>query len=257
MKTTNSRRDFIKKSATLAIGALATKSLLSNPLSAIPTDFIEEQPNLLMANNFTLAPLPYAYDALEPFIDKETMEIHYTKHHQGYVTNLNKAIEGVDKTILGANPTLESLFEKMPQLPMAVRNNAGGHYNHTLFWTLMTPAKMQTAPSGKLLEALTSTFGSVDEFKKQFNEGASKRFGSGWAWLVVSKDKLAITSTPNQDNPLMNLDSIEKKGFPLLGIDVWEHAYYLKYQNKRADYASAWWNVVNWQTVEKRFAGAV
>jgi Fe-Mn family superoxide dismutase len=257
MKITNSRRDFIKKSATLALGALATNSLLSNPKTDIPADFIEEQPNLLTTTNFTLAPLPYAYDALEPSIDKQTMEIHYSKHHQGYVTNLNKAIEGVDKTILGENPTLEGLFAKMPQLSMAVRNNAGGHYNHSLFWTVMTPAKMRTTPSGKLLEALTHTFGSLDEFKKQFEDAAAKRFGSGWAWLIVDKNKLAITSTPNQDNPLMNLDSIETKGYPLLGIDVWEHAYYLKHQNKRAEYIAAWWNVVNWQTVEKRYTGII
>ena len=195
-------------------------------------------------------PLPYAYDALEPYIDAQTMEIHYSRHHQAYFNNLVKAVAGTE---LEGQP-LEALFPKMSQLPVAVRNNGGGHWNHALFWKSLSP-QGGGQPDGELLAAIEKAFGSFDEFKKQFDAAAVGRFGSGWAWLGVGADgKLFISSTPNQDNPLM--DVAEKRGTPLLGLDVWEHAYYLKYQNKRADYIAAFWNVVNWPEVAARFAAA-
>ncbi|PJJ76674.1 Fe-Mn family superoxide dismutase [Thermoflavifilum aggregans] len=199
---------------------------------------------------FTLPPLPYAFDALEPYIDKTTMEIHHGKHHGGYVTNLNNAIAGTD----AENKTIEEILKQVSKYPVAVRNNGGGHYNHSLFWTLLSP-KGGGQPSGKLAEAINSTFGSFDKFKEEFNKAAMGRFGSGWAWLIVQNGKLAITSTPNQDNPLM--DVAEQQGTPILGLDVWEHAYYLKYQNRRADYVNAFWNIVNWPEVEKRYEAAL
>ena len=193
-------------------------------------------------------PLPYAYDALEPYIDAQTMEIHYSRHHQAYFNNLTKAVAGTD---MEGQP-LEALFAKMSQLPVAVRNNGGGHWNHALFWKSLSP-QGGGQPDGDLLAAIEKAFGSFDEFKKQFDAAAVGRFGSGWAWLSVGADgNLFISSTPNQDNPLM--DVAEKRGAPLLGLDVWEHAYYLKYQNKRADYIAAFWNVVNWPEVAARFA---
>ncbi len=201
----------------------------------------------LTMGKFELPKLPYEYDALEPFIDKMTMEIHHTKHHNAYVTNLNKAIEGTEME----GKTIEELLKKVSGLPAAVRNNGGGHYNHSLFWTLMKKGG-GGMPTGDLEKEITSTFGSFEEFKKKFSDAGATRFGSGWAWLVVSNGKLAITSTPNQDNPLM--DVAEVKGTPILGLDVWEHAYYLKYQNKRPDYIENWWNIVNWDEVAKRFA---
>lgn len=201
--------------------------------------------NFIMGK-FELPKLPYDYNALEPHIDKQTMEIHHTKHHNTYVTNLNKAIEGTEME----GKTLEELMKKVSGLPTAVRNNGGGHYNHSLFWTLMKKGS-NGMPTGDLEKKITSTFGSFEEFKKKFSEAAAGRFGSGWAWLVLSNDKLVISSTPNQDNPLM--DVAEVKGTPILGLDVWEHAYYLKYQNKRVDYIENWWNVVNWDEVAKRF----
>jgi Fe-Mn family superoxide dismutase len=252
MTTTNSRRDFIKKSATLALGTIAAGSIANNLVTA-STPFSEEAA-LTEGGKFTLPALPYGYDALEPHIDKLTMEIHHTKHHQAYITNLNKALETADTAVTGASPTLEILFAKMDKLPPAIRNNAGGHYNHSLFWTLMSPATAENAPSGKLAEAIKTTFTSVEEFKKQFADAATKRFGSGWAWLVVKNGKLSISSTANQDNPLMNLESIEIKGTPVLALDVWEHAYYLKNQNRRADYINSWWNVVNWKTAESLYS---
>jgi Fe-Mn family superoxide dismutase len=255
MTVTNSRRDFIKKSATLALGTI-TASSIANNLATNAASFPEETEQLAEGGKFTLPALPYGYDALEPHIDKLTMEIHHTKHHQAYITNLNKALETVDTAITGASPTLETLFAKMDKLPPTIRNNGGGHYNHSLFWTLMGPGTAENAPSGKLAEAIKTTFTSVEEFKKQFADAAAKRFGSGWAWLVVRNGKLSITSTANQDNPLMNLDSVEVKGTPLLALDVWEHAYYLKNQNRRADYINSWWNVVNWKTAESLFSSA-
>ena len=192
-------------------------------------------------------PLPYAYDALEPYIDARTMEIHYSKHHQAYFNNLTKAVAGTELE----GKSLESLFPKISQLPAVVRNNGGGHWNHAFFWKSMAP-KAGGEPSGALRAAIDKDFGSFDEFKKQFEAAAVGRFGSGWAWLVAGADgKLFVSSTPNQDNPLM--DVAEKRGTPLLGLDVWEHAYYLKYQNKRADYAGAFWNIVYWPAVAKRY----
>lgn len=196
---------------------------------------------------FTLPNLPYDFNALEPHIDARTMEIHHGKHHNAYVTNLNKAIEGTD----AAKLSIEDICKNISKYPVAVRNNGGGHYNHSLFWTVMGP-KAGGNPSGALADAINAAFGSFDEMKTKFNAAAGGRFGSGWAWLIKdASGKLAITSTPNQDNPLM--DIAEVKGTPILGLDVWEHAYYLHYQNRRPDYAAAFWNVVNWAEVAKRF----
>lgn len=199
---------------------------------------------------FTLPALAYATDALEPHIDKMTMEIHHGKHHQAYVTNLNKALEGKPE----ADSSIDDIIKNISKFPMAVRNNGGGHYNHSLFWTWLSPSG-GGEPTGKLAEAINSTFGSFADFKTKLSEAGATRFGSGWAWLIVTADKkLAVTSTPNQDNPLM--DIAEVKGTPILGIDVWEHAYYLKYQNRRPDYLAAIWNVVNWNHVAELYAKA-
>ena len=198
---------------------------------------------------FELPALPYAPDALEPHIDKATMEIHHGKHHQAYVTNLNKAIEGTDL----AGKSIEDLLAHISKAAPAVRNNGGGHYNHSLFWKLLSP-KSAGKPSGELAAAIDKAFGSFDKFKEAFANAGATRFGSGWAWLVVSGGELKVTSTPNQDNPLM--DIAEVKGAPILGMDVWEHAYYLKYQNRRPDYIAAFWNVVNWDEVAKLYAAA-
>ncbi|MFM8348492.1 MAG: superoxide dismutase [Bacteroidota bacterium] len=196
---------------------------------------------------FTLPTLPYAFNALEPHIDARTMEIHHGKHHNAYVTNLNNAIAGTPAEGL----SLEEICKNISKYPVAVRNNGGGHYNHSLFWTLMAP-NAGGNPEGALGDAINAAFGSFDEFKTKFNAAATGRFGSGWAWLIKDEaGKLAISSTPNQDNPLM--DIAEVKGTPLLGLDVWEHAYYLHYQNRRPDYCAAWWNLVNWAEVAKRF----
>lgn len=194
---------------------------------------------------FTLPPLPYAYNALEPHIDEQTMKIHHDKHHQAYVDNLNKAIAGTEHE----NKSLEDLIANAGKISPAVRNNGGGHWNHTFFWDILSADG--GAPSGSLAEAINSTFGSFDEFKAKFNTAGATRFGSGWAWLIVKDGKLEVTSTPNQDNPLM--DVAEVKGAPILGVDVWEHAYYLKYQNKRPDYLAAIWNVINWKKVQENF----
>lgn len=195
---------------------------------------------------FTLAPLPYAHDALEPHIDTTTMQIHHGKHHQAYVDNLNKAIAGTPNE----NKSLEELVAQAGSISPAVRNNGGGHWNHTFFWESLSPTG--GAPSGALLEAINKTFGSLDGLKEKMNNAGMTRFGSGWAWLIKdASGALAVSSTTNQDNPLM--DVAEVKGTPLLGVDVWEHAYYLKYQNKRADYLAAFWNVVNWDKVASRF----
>jgi superoxide dismutase, Fe-Mn family len=195
---------------------------------------------------FELPNLPYAFDALEPYIDKMTMEIHHDKHHAGYVNNLNKAVEGT--TLEGKS--LEELLKGISKHPVAVRNNGGGHWNHSLFWTIMTKGG-GGSPSGNLANAINSNFGSFEDFKKAFSGTAAGRFGSGWAWLIVKDGKLLVTSTPNQDNPLM--DVAELQGTPILGLDVWEHAYYLKYQNKRPEYIENWWSVVNWAEVSKKF----
>ena len=196
---------------------------------------------------FELPKLPYAYDALEPYIDKMTMEIHYTKHHNGYVNNLNNAIAGSDLE----KKSLEEILKDVSKSPTAVRNNGGGHFNHSLFWTIMKKGG-GGQPTGKLADAINSAFGSFDEFKSKFTTAAATRFGSGWAWLIVQNNKLVVTSTPNQDNPLM--DVADQKGSPVLGLDVWEHAYYLKYQNRRPEYIENWWNVINWDEVAGKFS---
>ncbi|MGE5809951.1 MAG: superoxide dismutase [Ignavibacteria bacterium] len=196
---------------------------------------------------FELPSLPYSYDALEPYIDKQTMEIHHTKHHNAYVTNLNKAIETTD----AQNKSLEDILKSVSKYPAAVRNNGGGHYNHSLFWKLMKKGG-GGFPKGDLEKAINSAFGSFEAFKKQFSDAATGRFGSGWAWLVFNDGKLTVTSTPNQDNPLM--DVAEVKGKPVLGLDVWEHAYYLKYQNRRPEYIENWWNTINWDEAANLFS---
>ncbi len=198
---------------------------------------------------FELPKLPYAYDALEPHIDAKTMEIHHSKHHNAYVTNLNNAIAGTDAEKM----TLDQLIASISKYPMAVRNNGGGHFNHSLFWTILAP-NAGGAPSGDLAAAINTAFGSFDKLKEEFNKAATTRFGSGWAWLIVHDGKLVVTSTPNQDNTLM--DIAEVKGIPILALDVWEHAYYLHYQNRRPDYITAFWNLVNWTEVARRFAAA-
>ena len=200
---------------------------------------------------FTLPALPYANNALEPNIDAQTMEIHHDKHHAAYVTNLNKALEGKPE----ADGSIEDVIKNISKFPPAVRNNGGGHYNHSMFWTLLSPDG-GGEPAGELAEAINSTFGSFADFKTKVNEAGATRFGSGWAWLVVTPDKkLAVCSTPNQDNPLM--DIAETKGTPIFGIDVWEHAYYLKYQNRRPDYLAAVWNSVNWGKVAELYKAAM
>lgn len=194
---------------------------------------------------FTLAPLPYAYEALEPHIDTLTMQIHHDKHHQAYVDNLNKAVAGTEHE----NKSLEELVANAGKISPAVRNNGGGHWNHTFFWESLSANGGQ--PNAALAAAIEKSFGSFDAFKEKFAQAGITRFGSGWAWLGVQKGELVICSTPNQDNPYMDVS--ECKCVPVLGVDVWEHAYYLKYQNKRADYLAAFWNVVNWNKVAERF----
>jgi Fe-Mn family superoxide dismutase len=200
---------------------------------------------------FTLPPLPYAYDALEPAIDKETMTFHHDKHHQAYVDNLNKAVDA-DPALQGKST--EVLFAGMSKLPKAVRNNGGGHWNHSLFWELLAPADQAGQPSAELAAAIDRDLGGMDKFKEAFNAAGAGQFGSGWAWLIVQDGKLKVTSTPNQDNPLM--DVADEKGAVVLAADVWEHAYYLKYQNRRADYLKAFWTVVNWNKANALFAAA-
>ncbi|MBN1158831.1 MAG: superoxide dismutase [Bacteroidales bacterium] len=194
---------------------------------------------------FTLPKLDYDYAALEPHIDARTMEIHHTKHHQGYVNKLNDAIAGSELE----NKSIEDILKEVSRLSVAVRNNGGGHYNHSLFWKIMTPGG-GGMPAGDLTDVIKLNFGTFDQFREQFSNAALTRFGSGWAWLVQSGNKLIVTSTPNQDNPLMDVADVQ--GNPLLGIDVWEHAYYLKYQNRRNEYVDAFWNVINWTAVGNR-----
>jgi Fe-Mn family superoxide dismutase len=198
---------------------------------------------------FELPALPYDKAALEPHIDAMTMEIHHGRHHNTYVTNLNNAVKGTEME----NMSIEDLMRNISKYPVAVRNNGGGHYNHTLFWQIMSP-NGGGEPMGELAAAINAKFGSYATFKEEFTKAAVGRFGSGWAWLIVENGELKICSTPNQDNPLMDLNP--DKGTPILGLDVWEHAYYLKYQNKRPDYIAAFWNVVNWAEVANRYAQA-
>ncbi len=240
MEKKNNRREFLKKSALLSAGAVVGTNLIaSNALS-------EENENMIKpkrAMPFSLPALGYAYDALEPHIDKMTMEIHHSKHHQGYVNNLIKALDEINS----GSSDVANICSNISKYNTAIRNNAGGHYNHSLFWKLMSP-KGGGAPTGKIAEVINSKFTSFEKFKELFNDAAGKRFGSGWAWLVKKDDDtFEICSTPNQDNPLM--DDAPVKGTPIIGLDVWEHAYYLKYQNKRGDYTAAWWNVIDWNEV--------
>lgn len=238
----SSRRKFIISSATVGIG-----SMLATP--ALGKLFAAESSTLANSHiGFYQQPLGYAYNALEPSIDSMTMDIHYNKHAAAYCKNVNEAAkaEGVDM-----KKPIEDLLASISKYTVKMRNNAGGHFNHELFWKSLTP-KAGTQPSEKLASAITKQFGSMEAFQKQFSDAAKARFGSGWAWLLVSSDKkLVISSTPNQDNPLM--DIAEVKGFPVVGLDVWEHAYYLKYQNKRADYIDGFWKVLNWDFVSERF----
>ncbi len=243
MKNT-SRRDFIATTATVGIGTMIAASA---PAKLFAAGNEGDHSNAL---GFDQSPLPYAYPALEPSIDAMTMEIHYTKHAAAYSKALKEAAaaEKADKK------SVEDILAGISKYTPKMRNNAGGHYNHELFWKSLTP-KTGTAPSEKLAAAITKEFGSLDAFKTKFSEAAKTRFGSGWAWLLVGADKkLVISSTPNQDNPLMDL--AEAKGTPLFGLDVWEHAYYLKYQNKRPDYIEAFWKILNWEFVSQRFEGA-
>lgn len=201
--------------------------------------------------SFELPKLPYSFNALEPHIDAKTMEIHHGKHHQAYVNNLNSAISGTEAEKM----SIEAICKNISKFPAAVRNNGGGHYNHSLFWTILK-AGSNGQPGGQLADAIASAFGSFDEMKSKFSNAGATRFGSGWAWLCIGPDKkLTIGSTPNQDNPLMDVS--EYKGTPILGLDVWEHAYYLHYQNRRPDYIAAFWNIVNWEEVAKRFSAAL
>lgn len=239
----SNRRKFLRD----AFFAGAGISLI--PLSGGIDASAQDMENFISEKNvFKLPDLPYDFKALEPYIDAQTMQIHHDKHHAAYVNNLNKAIEPMDKF----PSDLNEVFANIEKYSMAVRNNAGGHWNHSFFWEIMRPGKENNMPSGKLAEAINKDFGSFDEFKKKFKEAALGQFGSGWAWLVLTNGALSISSTPNQDNPLMSVAN--KKGKPILGLDVWEHAYYLKYQNKRGDYIDNFWYVVNWDKVASLFA---
>lgn len=233
--------------------ALAAAAVAALPLAAAALPALAQTTTAAPAPAaFALAPLPYAADALEPVIDAETMRIHHGKHHQAYVDNLNKAV--AENAALAGVP-LETLVADAGTYSPAIRNNAGGHWNHTFFWETMAPAAKVGAISPALAAAIDAEFGSMDKFKAAFKAAGTARFGSGWVWLIVGEDgKLAITSTPNQDNPLM--DVAEKKGTPIIGNDVWEHAYYLKHQNRRADYLDGWWQVVDWAKVSERYAAA-
>lgn len=247
MKKKNfNRREFLKTSGKTGLAAgLSSIAVLS--MANSNTNFSFEVNN--SETPFAQQPLPYAYNALEPVIDAATMELHYSKHAAGYAKNLNDALvaENVDTTKM----SLEDILGNISKYSVKMRNNAGGHYNHELFWRTMS-APSKNMPSGNLMNAIQQNFNSFDAFKTQFTDAAKNRFGSGWAWLVsLTDNKLIIGSTPNQDNPLM--DASDLKGFPVMGLDVWEHAYYLKYQNRRPDYINAWWDVVNWGFVEKRF----
>jgi superoxide dismutase, Fe-Mn family len=242
------RRNFISQTTKAGL----TIGIFASPLAELLAKGIEIPADFPFATGFKQNPLPYAYSALEPHIDARTMEIHYTKHAAGYASNVAAAAgeEGVD-----TSKPLENVLGQISKYSVKMRNNAGGHYNHELFWSVMGP-NAGGKPEGKLMEAIMSSFGSYDTFVTQFENAAKSRFGSGWAWLIVQAGgKLAVSSTPNQDNPLM--DVAEVKGTPILGLDVWEHAYYLNYQNRRPDYVSAFWNLVNWKAVSERYEAAV
>ncbi len=242
------RRDFLKKAGLLGLAGITSRLVSNDKIDALE----HFGNNIVNANAFTLPPLPYAYNALEPFIDAKTMEIHYTKHHQAYVNKLNET----PSTNLDYNVDDMTKCRSIDQYTSPViRNNLGGHVNHSLFWTLLKPTadvKSGNLPTGKLAEAIARDFKSFDDFKKEFTDKATKHFGSGWCWLIRQGNKLMITTTPNQDNPLMKV--AEQQGEIVMGLDVWEHAYYLKYQNKRADYITAWWNVANWDKASELFS---
>lgn len=245
-----SRRSFIEKSGKAGVALGLSTTVLPSVFSFTT---VEEATLHTPPIPYTQQPLPYSYSALEPSIDALTMEIHYTKHAASYTKNLAEATaaEGVNT----GSTSLESLLSNISKYSVKMRNNAGGHYNHELFWKIMGP-KQNAKPEQALMSAIQRDFGSYEAFTTQFNDAGKNRFGSGWAWLVMTPDKkLTIGSTPNQDNPLMNVSDL--KGFPILGLDVWEHAYYLKYQNKRPDYITNWWNVVNWKFVSDRFDTAM
>lgn len=229
-----------------AIPITAGLSPLSNSLDQIINHNKRSKEQMA---KYELPPLPYAYDALEPYIDKLTMEIHHDKHHAAYVANFNKALEGTD----AESKTIEDIFNTVSKYSMAVRNNGGGVYNHSMFWTVMKK-NGGGIPTGPIADAIKFAFGSFDDFKTAFNSAATTRFGSGWAWLITNAGKVSVISTPNQDNPLM--DVAEIKGTPILLLDVWEHAYYLKYQNRRPEYVANFWNVINWDEVNKRYSAA-
>ncbi len=244
MKKQITRRNFIKQSGKVGAALAFSTTTLPSVMSCTTAKAFMAAPLL----SYSQDPLPYSFASLEPFIDAQTMEIHFTKHAAGYAKNVAEATaaEGVNT----ANTSLEEVLGNISKYTTKMRNNAGGHYNHELFWKCMAP-KSDAKPSAALSSAIVKDFGSIDAFTAKFNDAAKTRFGSGWAWLGANDKKLVIGSTPNQDNPLMNIS--EFKSYPLLGLDVWEHAYYLKYQNKRVDYISNWWNVVNWRYVNERF----
>jgi Fe-Mn family superoxide dismutase len=246
------RRSFLKTSALFSFAGLATNLIGKNNIDTMErVSGLITSPESAGSTLFTLPKLPYAYNAMEPFIDKQTMEIHYTKHHQGYVDKLNTVTEAEMDFKMDDATKCKNVSQLTPAL---IRNNLGGHYNHTFFWESLkpNPDKKENLPAGKLHEAITRDFKSFDNFKTEFSSNAAKVFGSGWCWLIFDeRNNLKITTTPNQDNPLMLVAT--DRGTPVLGLDVWEHAYYLKYQNKRADYISNWWNVVNWDKAEQLF----
>jgi Fe-Mn family superoxide dismutase len=247
MKTSTdlSRRNFIRTGSMLALGGLIAPAFGIKESGTFTPDTGEETDG----PRFEMPPLPYTYSALEPAIDRQTMELHYGKHHMAYVDKLNEAMKDVKK----APANLESLLQKISKYPKAVRNNAGGHYNHSMFWKLMKPDG-GGQPRGELAMAIEVSFGTFDAFKAKFSEEAVKHFGSGWTWLVRKKNGLAIGTTDNQDNPLMDISDF--KGTPVLALDVWEHAYYLKYNNRRTEYIQAWWNLVNWEEASRNYANA-
>jgi superoxide dismutase, Fe-Mn family len=246
MAPTSSRREFLLQSAKAGLGVCLSSTVLSSCF------LTSRMGTGKYRTSFDQQPLPYAYNALNEAIDGTTMEIHYTKHAAGYALNLQDAAknENVDR-----NDSLEKVLNRISKYSTKMRNNGGGHYNHELFWKCMAP-NGGGKPSGKLAAALDDSFSTFESFKTQFTEAGKTRFGSGWAWLIIDRDKkLRIGSTPNQDNPLMDVS--EFKGFPLLGLDVWEHAYYLRYQNKRPDYIANWWKVVNWNYIQERYESAI
>ncbi len=243
----------MNKRVFLKTGLLGMGGLIASPFIARAGNMEMESPHKTRINegsSFQLAPLPYAYDALEPYIDARTMEIHHSRHHAAYVNNLNNALPGA-----AGDRSLEHIMKSVSSYSVAVRNNGGGHYNHELFWEIMTP-NGGGQPTGELLAAINSSFGSFRKFQELFTTAAATRFGSGWAWLVAADGKLMVTSTPNQDNPLMDVVPAKERGTPVMGIDVWEHAYYLKYQYRRGDYISAFWNVIDWNAVAEKLKKA-